>query len=329
MVRGRVTVHRLENGSTTAQQVSLSISSETNHHWAQEQATQGGDLDAFSPGSCFASQVYSEISKASYQYCRVFDKDCPFPMMDWDGTNGELSHPNDNFDFEVKVPEDHVRNFLTHYAERKTYLTVNLEVIHPSETRHCLFGQEETADEECIEHDGDVDLVEEGLWDAWTPIWQSKPRCSFNKCGWRRPTYTVSAKIPITVVGASISKASDSKLQPPIHYLEPGVQAPLILSNFPPSTADLEFPPSLPTFIVEAAEKTTQRMLVTPSTTSMRWTRFYSSSSDTSSEYNSGDYAGVLWRKKLLSEASSAQGAEQDSRHDSSPYRNVDTQTPL
>ena len=306
-------MHPLQNGSTTTQRVSLWMSPETNNHWAQNKAAQGGDLEAF-PSS--ASRVYRhELSTQSFLYGRIFSENHWHPLsVDRDNTHGVLSQSRNYFDFEVTVLEDHARDFLTYYTRRETYLTVNVAVTHPANTMRCIFGERENRDDHCDEDD-DLDLVEEKLWDTWTPIYKSENRYGLDECARRRSTYTVSAKIPITVIGPISSRTSvEPTPAPPANYLEPGVEAPFILSGFPSSINDLTFPPLLPTFVVEATENTTKRMLL------------LRTSSDLSSKYNSGNYAGILWKKKRLSKLSNELAVDEARSGDRQPYGTVDSQ---
>lgn len=124
----------------------------------------------------------------------------------------------------MKLTPDHVRDFLTYYTERVSYLTIDLGVAYPSEATRRIIREE--AETNCEGNEDGRDLVEEGLWDPWTPIQQFKER--YGSCELHKLTPFLYSQIPIRFIGALPSEDSNAALASPIHHLEPGASAPVI-----------------------------------------------------------------------------------------------------
>ncbi|KIM76917.1 hypothetical protein PILCRDRAFT_825922 [Piloderma croceum F 1598] len=121
-VRGRVIVHRLTGGSTTTQDVSIHVRSERDHRWAQAQAQAAseGHVEAFRlSDSSFSSAIYhNKISTSNFEYDDILRREGRRDSQ-WDSFKGEgcaLTEQKQYLDFELKVPEDAVRNFYAYYA---------------------------------------------------------------------------------------------------------------------------------------------------------------------------------------------------------------------
>jgi len=289
-IKGRVAIQRITNGSTTVEGASVFISSERDSHWARAHAASGGNLKAFSPDSCsFTTSSGQEISPSACHYGHVLG-DEGICDHQWKSTMGDdkLSEENHSLDFEINVFEDMFRDFSAYYVTFKTFFVVHLHVAYPPEIRRCMFG-EESVEEEPFD---DADQYEESLWDEYTPVGQ--PRSAHR----RLATHTLVAKIPITLVGAQHSDASLLSSPPPVHYLTPGVASPIILAGSPSTPTDIVFPISQPITTPEPLENTTSRMLSPPG----GYMECRSDVPDPTRHYNSGPYAGLLWKKKILSE---------------------------
>jgi hypothetical protein len=314
-VRGRVAVHRLTDGSTTAQNVSIHVRSERDHRWAQAQAQAAseGHVEAFRlSDSSFSSAIYhSEISTSNFEYDDILRREGRRDSR-WDsfkGEGGALTEQKQYLDFELKVSEDAVRNFYAYYATSDTSLVINLHVPYPL-AQGCVFGGE---DEEPVEDTNHY----EGLWDDCTPVDQLHKRPGYAR------TQRLVAKIPITLIGAQHSDPSSFSGPPPVHYLTRGVASPVILASPPSSYKDVVFPVSQPTVTPEPTENTTSRLL------SLSVSGIVRSMYDPlhpSRHYSSGLYAGILWKKKMMAEHIAVPTAEKEAQ---SYYGSSDFQVAL
>ena len=297
-VKGKIALHGLVNGSTTAEHVSIKLSSERYNRWAQAQAASGGDVRGFLPSS-----YDREVSTSSCQYDHIFGSGCT-----WDGywgssyPDGTLSQGKQYLDFELKVPEDTIRDFRTYYVTSNTSLVINLDVVYPPPVRRCIFGDQD--EEEDVELVGETDQHEEDLWDENTPVGQPHKAGDYELEVVRmeipathRSTQTLSAKIPIMLIGTHHLDASPPSSSPPVHYLTPGAASPLILASPPSSWEDVVFPVLQPIITPEPIENTTARLLpLPPSQAPIQYAR------DPRQHYHSGPYAGLLWKKKMVAE---------------------------
>lgn len=285
-MRGRIIVHPIKNGSTTAEHLYVSISSQREDLWAQTQAALGGNTNSFSPGSCFATDFQGqEITTSSWGYGDLLSNDDRYKPLPHIG-DCELRERSHYLEFEEYISEDIMRNFRAYYVTFETFLFINLEVAYPPKVRTSMFGDEVNCNME--EPIGDGDLYGEGLWDEYTSVDQPKEARAY------QPTHVLSAKIPITLVGAQHSDAGSPASPPPAHYLTPGTPSPLILAGSPP--ADIVFPVSQPVITPEPIENTTSRLL------SNGFMENMPGSCDPTRDYFAGPYAGLLWKKKIMSE---------------------------
>jgi len=284
-MKGRVAVHRLTGGSTTAQNISIHVRSERDHRWAQAQAASADHIEAFRlSNSSFSSAIYrSEISTSDSQYDDILRRkgrrNNPWEPF----SEGALTEQKQYLDFELKVSEDAVRNFHAYYATSVTSLVITLDVPYPL-AQGCVFGGE---DEEPID---DANHYKEGLWDDCTPIGQSH----------KGPGYALTqlvAEIPITLIGAQRLNPGSP---PPVHYLTPGVASPVILASSPHSSyKDVVFPVSQPIITPEPTENTASRLL-SPSVSGIMISM--QDPLHPNRYHASIPYAGILWKKKMMTE---------------------------
>jgi hypothetical protein len=126
-----------------------------------------------------------------------------------------------------------------------------------------------------------------------------KPKSSPSK--WQR-SLTLQATVPVIVV------ADAPPARAVTHYLTPGAPAPVLRSGAQaemPST----FPAAQPVFTVEALVNTSAR-LMQPGTTNpvhrhqqrRNMTRLRREYPDPARGYHETDFAGVLWKKKIVAE---------------------------
>lgn len=285
-IKGRVTLHRLENGSTTAEGMSYRIATSQNHRWARTQAELGGDGAAFLP-PCPSTHSYSqELNAFSSQWnhltpdshdswCRSLRLDTP------ESFNEDLSQ-----NFEVKVNVDSIRSFRTYYSTSEAFLTITLMIAYPLDAQTCRYGDECPYLED-VDDSLDVDAIEEGLWEMWTSIGAAhKPR-SYSRL------YPLLVQVPITIIGPDSKGALARPF--PVDYLNPDARSPVLLASPPLRGKGIRFPVSQPVITTEPAEDTAKRMLSPHGMYSVKVP-------DPTRRYQSGPYAGLLWRKKVLAE---------------------------
>jgi len=282
-VTGTVTVHRL-NGSSTAKTLSVDIRSQQHSHWASAQVASNGHSSAFSPGACFNADSYGREISIS---------DCRYAYILGDDTEAKCNYgyePQHNFvvagemhrlDFEVKVPNDIIRNFRTYYATFETSLVIELGFSHPEEMRGCMpaFATETN----------DADEFEHRLWHPDYPL--DHPHVVYDEL-----FLPLVARIPITVVGDESSEADAFSNSFPVDYLTSGTPSPLVLARSPSSGENIVFPVLSPVITPEPIANTTQRML------SMYNELSWEELSEPTRNYHQGAYVGLLWQKKVLAE---------------------------
>jgi len=212
--------------------------------------------------------------------------------------------------FELIVSKIALGTCSRYYTRRETYLTVSVEVTHPSDTMRCLFWR-------TGEYGWQLQV---GRWRPWFSQGRSVgpldtyPEVQKSLQFWQVQMVSVHVRC--------FGKDSDYSrrfLHPPEPLAKPNVCINHSLSRVRAlnrhSSLRLPFfdqqsgiPPSLPTLIVEAPEDTTKRMLETPQS---KLFRLYSNYPDPSSRYNSGIYAGILWKKKFLLESRGDQASDE------------------
>ncbi|KAJ7762713.1 hypothetical protein DFH07DRAFT_956613 [Mycena maculata] len=172
----------------------------------------------------------------------------------------------------------------------------------------CIDGIDKYAalDDE-LEHSTDSAKTEEGLWDSYTrvgqPIYTSQ----------RRRTLRLKATVPLVVLG-------DISARPAEHYLKPGLPSPVIL----PAQGDVVFPAAHPVTIEEPLANTSARLMRAEGTFDPynsgvhsrrpHWQMGGRDQPDHSRHYNPGNYAGLLWKKKLVAEEGDLAGVVCGSR---------------
>ncbi|KAF7361152.1 hypothetical protein MSAN_01147000 [Mycena sanguinolenta] len=299
-LKGRVTV-RATNGSTKMSGISVSLTNIRTPHWAAERATTGGDPD-FNSLLCQWSGISGQgvISVDSFSHVfKTKDEEHSFSFTDnYPSHHGVLTEAKPFMDFELQIPSTAIPDFSSYYSSTETALELSLTVAYSRDAAECIMGadaykryiafeDEPTAD--------DVSRLEDGLWDSYTPVGE-QVRSNI----WLR-TLTLKTTVPIVVLG-------DISERPAEHYLALGQPSPIILA----SPADVMFPSAQPVIIEEPLVNTSARLMHSEGTfdpyQSRRnfhnWTRLmaYNEIPDPSAQYNQGNYAGLLWKKKLVAE---------------------------
>jgi hypothetical protein len=172
-------------------------------------------------------------------------------------------------------------------------LQLELTVLYSKDAAICIDGVDryaEMEDEKMMTAD-DEEKAEEGLWNSYTPV--GKPVESSSKW-WR--SIRLTAQVPIVVLGEISS-------QPVEHYLKPEVASPIILA----SQADIVFPVVRPESVEEPIVNTSARLMCEGKfDPQQQWlhlrntTRSCRRVPDPLVRYNAGDYAGLLWKKKIV-----------------------------
>lgn len=256
---------------------------EQNRKWAQSRAQASGS-DAFSPGSPDEyNPGFQPISASSCRYGYIFGTEDACLFEDRDFHRRINSSSPQLVGFRIKIEQDVVPNFQMHYTDVETFLQVSIDIPYPLDVRTCLDPSQRDAPPA-----SDADLVEEQMWDEYTPIGQSVED--------QLATYQLTARIPITIL-------SDRKLsvntpsEPPRHYLDPeGAPSPILLAEAPSSIAEVVFPMSHPTISAKSVEDTARRILTAP----MRFAGLQNFSAQCADDYYAGSFAGVLWKKKYV-----------------------------
>ncbi|KAJ6527269.1 hypothetical protein DFH09DRAFT_1371470 [Mycena vulgaris] len=252
-IKGRVTVHST-SGSTTVSDIRVSLRSLQQNHWAQAQATAGGDIDFYNATSTLC--IYSRVTTLA-------ESDTYSPSRD-DYNHLTPAHPS--FDFEVSLPLETPVDFASYYshAERGRELRV------PAGKHAWIPKDEAPAD--------DVDLTEEGLWDSYTALGKKVQPSTYHR------QIRLQAVVPITVVGKPSA-------HPIAHYLTPGLGAPVLR---PGSPADAPVFPVVQPGVYPGGAR--QRVGTTDADGLER------PYPDPTKDYRWDNYAGLLWRKKVVAE---------------------------
>ncbi|KAJ6591510.1 hypothetical protein DFH09DRAFT_1025314 [Mycena vulgaris] len=294
MLKGKVTVHAT-NGSTAMSEIQVTFMTGDNQHWAKNQAISGGD-EKFSDFLCHRPRSYETLSIDSH--LNIFsEKDDDFTWVYRDAHPSRRSHLTPTkpyFDFELEVPKTAAPDFFSHYSSGEAWLELRLDVLYSRDAAICIDGVNGYIDREADERTTDsATNTEEGLWDSHTPIGQ--PVQSFN---WQR-SLALTAQVPIVVL-------SEISTQPVKHYLQPGLPSPVILA----SQADRVFPVAHPLIIAEPMANTSARLMQSEGTfdpyqshfnfwnRTRRLARYQAP--DPLDRYMAGNYAGLLWKKKIV-----------------------------
>ncbi|KAJ7484340.1 hypothetical protein FB451DRAFT_1232200 [Mycena latifolia] len=294
-VKGRVTVHST-GGSTTMSAISVNLRTVLREHWAQAQAAGGGDAgfhNATSP-MCKYWGSDQKLDPESDNYMHIFADDDDrmghrLRMLSHStGSHGSITLAHPSFNFEFEIPEGMPVNFATYYAHGETLLKLCLTVIYSEEAATCMAP---AAD--------DATMTEEGLWDSYTRVGQKVQIQTYHR------SLTLQATVPITIV----DHAAPADALPIAHYLTPGLPAPVLRRG---AQVDVPaFPPARPLVVTEALVNTSARLMQVGSSDPYRMRQQFMNTSryalnsmypDPTKDYRSGNYAGLLWRKKVVAE---------------------------
>ncbi|KAJ7116050.1 hypothetical protein C8R44DRAFT_794026 [Mycena epipterygia] len=279
LLKGKVTVHST-SGSTTMSHISVSFITSSKYHWAIEQATTAGD-ENFCDLLCGRARTFGALSVDSvdsghYPYLfKEKDDDSVFRSPnEHKSSSGPLTVTKPYFDFKLQVPDT--------ASSGQASLELQLSVLYSQEADICING---TVD--------DAAKTEEGLWDSFTRVGQAPT-------SWWGRSLSLTGQMPIIVLG-------DISPRPVEHYLKPGLASPIILA----SPGDIVFPVANPATIVEPIANTSARLMregtFDPYQSRLHfWNRTMRSSSsdapDPVRHYKTGNYAGLLWKKKQIAE---------------------------
>ncbi|KAJ7440751.1 hypothetical protein FB451DRAFT_1377467 [Mycena latifolia] len=303
-VKGRVTVHST-GGSTTMSGISIGVWTAYNHHWAQAQAAAGGD-SSFSDATslwhqkCRSALGNQPLNAESSNYAHIFDDGMSMAMA-WQYPSAALVSSDDStftpahpyYDFEFQVPHDTPVDFAAHYTNAENHLLLTLDVVYASEVADCMKLPPPPPPRTAADV---MAAVEERLWDSYTRVGHPvnlttliAPRKN------RRCVMTLEALVPITVVGHA------APANPVTHYLVPGALAPVIRHGARAEAA--EFPVAIPVINEEPPADTAARLML-PHHQSSRFIRDrpYTDIPDPTKVYRAGDYAGLLWKKKVVAD---------------------------
>jgi len=309
LLKGRMTVRATTDGSTTMSDISVNLRTVQRYHWAQAHAAAGGDTEFYNATSGVCQQwigAQTMLDAESDAFASVFDEN----EDGWKVRSFELLssktaksitppvRPYFDFDFELQVPHDTPVDFASYYNRDENLLDFHLTVLYSPDVAKCIdpstFKLAEAEDE--MSTVDDAAKTEEGLWDTYTRV--GKPKDSTST--WHR-RLTLQATVPIIVV-------RDAPPMSVAHYLTPGALAPVIRSG---AQAEMpaSFPVAQPVFTVEALVNTSAR-LMQPGTTDpvlrrqqrMNMTRLRRKYPDPTRDYRGGEFAGVLWKKKIVAE---------------------------
>ena len=279
MVTANVTFY---DNTSSISSLRASISQERNQKWARSRAEASGS-DAFSAGYRDEYNFgFDLISTSSCRYSYVFgaeDHRCTFGEDDFQRMDTASSQVAG---FRLKIDENVVPNFQMHYTDIESFIKVSVDIPYPLAVQTCLHPQQDAPPA------SDAEQAEELMWDIYTPVGQSS-RYSI-------PTYQLSTKIPITILGDR-KPSTNTPSALPRHYLDPeGTPSPVLLAAAPASLAEVSYPMAHPTISAKPVEEIARRMLAAP----MRFPHGGNSSAGCTDDYYSGSYAGVLWEKKVI-----------------------------
>ncbi|KAJ7809051.1 hypothetical protein B0H14DRAFT_2867794 [Mycena olivaceomarginata] len=303
-LRGRVTVHAIREGSTAISDIQVDLRSLTRDHWAQAQAAAGGDAEFSNAtsGACRQGTGDRELYAESVDYATLFDDEDDVQAHLWRSMGvGLMQKPitpaQPYFDFEIEVSGDTPVDFTSYYSTSETFLHVRLSVVYSWDVVKCMYP-DHVKSLSTEDADDAAETDEEGLWDMYTPV--GKPAAPASR--WYR-TMTLETTVPITVV------ANTTLGRPVAHYLAPsGAKAPVLRSGVQ-LEMPTSFPPAQPIFTVEGLADTSARLMQSGSTDPYQsFTNMSlmlgdrSEYPDPAKNYQGGNFAGVLWKKKLVAE---------------------------
>ncbi|KAF8137941.1 hypothetical protein K438DRAFT_1996599 [Mycena galopus ATCC 62051] len=297
-------------------EVSVGVFTAYRDHWAQAQAASKGDTlfhHDTSPvrQACRTSTSGQPLDAESALYAHIFASEDIVPRShfppatlvsssDADGT--ALTSTRPYFDFEFEIPIDKPVDFEGLYSATENQLMFVLDVLYASEVADCMKIPPPAAPRTAADV---AAAVEETLWASHMRVGHPPNSTTSNalpKWKSRRCVMTLKAMLPITVVRGG----TQTILPPPAHYLTPGLPAPVIRPGAHVVPVAPDFPIADPMFTDEPVADTIERLLE-PHRGSSRYTgpRFPNSAMaipDPARHYRQGQYAGVLWKKKIVAE---------------------------
>jgi len=228
------------------------------------------DIFLRSLASSAPSMASTELSVESclFQHAlRTGEISCDSQFGYW--YSDRLTSVTPQYNFTLNVPNHHPRDFSTYYTDFRTYLDITLSVRIDSQRTDVTSSS-----------NGQATILEDTV-DPEAELWDTKP--------YRSRVQTIHARVPIKVGNAWVS---DPAKPSAIHYVTPGAQSPLILAHPSPALSSIVFPISQPVTTPESLEDTSARLLKS----------LNQSFTIRSHQRNSGSYAAVLWKKKLMAE---------------------------
>ncbi|KAJ7742977.1 hypothetical protein B0H14DRAFT_3167603 [Mycena olivaceomarginata] len=299
-LKGRVTVRNIKDGSTSISSISVRLRSRRSDHWAQAHADAGGDANFYNAtsGLCqfnVLQALNAESSDTEHIFADNDDEDRIYRYHSpRSSTRESITPAHPYFDFELQIPHETPVDFASYYTAIENHLHFDLTVLYSLDVAKCI-----NPDSKLLEEEPMIDYAtntEEGLWDSYTRVGQPLQSTSHY---WG--SLTLQAEVAITVVGG-IPPAHPVK-----HYLSPGALAPILRSGAQAQMPDM-FPVAQPIFTEEALANTSARLMQAGSTDPfnhlrqqfMNMTRLRWLDSHPTKDYRRGNYAGLLWKKKVV-----------------------------
>ncbi|KAJ7804600.1 hypothetical protein B0H14DRAFT_1615990 [Mycena olivaceomarginata] len=297
-LKGRVTVRNIKDGSTAISSMFVGLRSRRSDHWAQAHADAGGDTDFYNAtsGLCqfnFYQALNTESSDTQHIFAGNDDEDGIYRYRSPRSSAYESITPaHPYFDFELQIPHETPVDFPSYYTNIQNHLHFDLTVLYSLDVAKCI-----NPDSKLLEEESTIDdatKTEEGLWDSYTRVGQPLQSTSYYG-----RSLTLQAEVAITVVGG-VPPAHPVK-----HYLSPGALAPVLRSGAQAEMPD-GFPVAQPIFTEEALANTSARLMQAGSTDPfhlrqqfMNMTRLRLRDPHPTKDYRGGNYAGLLWKKKV------------------------------
>ncbi|KAJ7307000.1 hypothetical protein DFH08DRAFT_900975, partial [Mycena albidolilacea] len=298
-LKGRVTVRNIKDGSTAISSISVSLRTQRSGHWAQAHADAGGDTDFYNATSGLCQfNIYQALSAESMYTEHIFaendDEGRSYRYIS-PPAHKSITPAHPYFDFELQIPRETPVDFASYYTAIENHLYFDLAVLYSLDVAKCI-----NPDSELLEEEPSIDdttETEEGLWDSYTRVGQPLQSTSHYQ-----RSLTLQAEVAITVVDG-IPPAHRVE-----HYLSPGALAPVLRSGAQAQMPDV-FPVAQPIFTEEALANTTARLMRVGSTDPfqryqqfMNMTRLRWQDPHPTKDYHGGNYAGLLWKKKIVAE---------------------------